>query len=59
MTTKESEINKVYSLIKERVQQIFQVNPRKVNIIIAFVSESDLYINSTTSKTPIIVDFRE
>ncbi|WP_435263003.1 hypothetical protein [Tenacibaculum sp. nBUS_03] len=59
MTTKESEINKVYSFIKERLQQIFQVNPRKVNIIIAFVSESDLYINSTTSKTPIIVDFRE
>ncbi|SEE58778.1 phenylacetate-CoA ligase [Tenacibaculum sp. MAR_2010_89] len=57
--TKDSELNEIYHLVEEKLQQIFQVNPEKINITVAFVSESDLYINNTTSKTPIVIDFRE
>lgn len=53
-----NEENKISIIIKNKLAQIFDVNPTNINLFTQFVEESDLYINSTTSKTPIIIDFR-
>lgn len=53
-----NEKNKSLNKVKNRLAQIFDVNPTNINLIVQFIEESDLYINNTTSKTPIFIDFR-
>lgn len=44
--------------IRKKLQAIFQIYTPNITLIINAVKESDLYVNNTTSKTPLIVDFR-
>ncbi|WBX78302.1 hypothetical protein PG911_08590 [Tenacibaculum ovolyticum] len=44
--------------IRNKLNQIFDVNAEIITLFLNFVEESDLYINNTTSKTPTFVDFR-
>ena len=53
-----NEENKKLNKIRDKLVQIFDVNPTNINLFVQFVEESVLYINKTTSKTPIVIDFR-
>ncbi|WP_299104955.1 hypothetical protein [uncultured Tenacibaculum sp.] len=44
--------------IRKKLQAIFQIKTPNITLTINAVKESDLYVNNTTSKTPLIVDFR-
>jgi phenylacetate-CoA ligase len=44
--------------IRNKLNQIFDVNAEIITLSLNFVEESALYINNTTSKTPTFVDFR-
>lgn len=44
--------------IKEKLAAIFKFDVMEVLLTIQFVNENELYMNPTSSKTPIIVDFR-
>ncbi|POR25299.1 hypothetical protein BWK58_06970 [Flavobacterium columnare] len=44
--------------IRTTIEAVINCTPRLVAIEVQIVSESDLFVNPTTSKTPSIVDFR-
>ncbi|CAM1345033.1 phenylacetate--CoA ligase family protein [Tenacibaculum amylolyticum] len=44
--------------VKEKLDAIFKFDVMQVLLTIQFVDETELYMNPTSSKTPIIVDFR-
>ncbi len=48
----------VLKTITKQLHHILDMNATYFDLKIEFVSETDLYINTTTSKTPIIIDFR-
>lgn len=45
-------------IIKEKMNAIFKFDSKFVTVIIEFVKQDQLYVNETSSKTPIIVDLR-
>lgn len=48
----------ILSKIKASIEEVVSINPKIVLLKVLMASESDLYADATTSKTPSIVDFR-
>jgi phenylacetate-CoA ligase len=44
--------------IKTDIEEVVSINPKIISLKVQIASESDLYADATTSKTPSIVDFR-
>lgn len=54
----EEKANSILDKVRKELSLIFEMNPTFLNLQVELVSASDLYSNPTTSKTPILIDFR-
>ncbi len=52
------ETEKILKNITEGINRIIDSNPTTIDLKVTFVSEKELFADNTTSKTPIIIDFR-
>lgn len=56
---KKDETHDIEQMVIHALHQTLDLNPSFLQLEVELVSESDLYANPTTSKTPAIVDFRD